>query len=130
MSIIFFIVFSLICTLIYTDIIAEERRIEAIFDELIKLKHEIDCEVNTISNTHSTNNQQSFMPPPFGHIVTAQAMYWHGKNVYDMYTPNNNNNKYPQTSSSIHRIKCEYCESHVPADKINCPNCGAPLKMY
>lgn len=26
------------------------------------------------------------------------------------------------------RVKCEYCDSMVPRNMINCPNCGAPIK--
>lgn len=41
--------------------------------------------------------------------------------VTALYTSTINNTK-------LVRVKCEYCESLVPADKINCPNCGAPIK--
>lgn len=42
--------------------------------------------------------------------------------VTALYTSTINNTK-------LVRVKCEYCESLVPADKTNCPNCGAPLRI-
>ena len=32
-------------------------------------------------------------------------------------------------NTTLVRVKCEYCDSMVPADKTNCPNCGAPLRI-
>ena len=46
---------------------------------------------------------------------------YNGPKLRYLYTSTINN-------TTLGRVKCEYCDSHVPEDKINCPNCGAPIK--
>lgn len=90
--------------------------------------------------THDYETGKRLSEPPYeetkndnrvllGHSKIASALDTHD------YANNYNDTKltYLYTSminnTTLVRVRCEYCDSMVPADKINCPNCGAPLRI-